>query len=280
MTPVGGRSVRARADGGRAARYRGAGDRRRRRPAARRRRVGLRLRRSPVPQHALLAGEPAGRARARVRRHRREGRTRGARDSAKATASSRRRRRTSAANACCAARGRYNLCPTRKGFGYGINGAMASIRESAGAMPARAFPIRCRSSWPASPSRTRWPTTRCASTRRSVLATPSSCWGPGRSACCARGWRRWPARIHLLSSGCRRTRRGCRQRGSLGATRVVNAQQESVDEVVRSFSPLGADLVLRRVWRKPSARRRARADCVPTARSPKSAGRRTWCRST
>ena len=33
--------------------------------------------------------------------------------------------------------GRYNLCPTRKGFGYGVNGAMASFVKAPAALPAR-----------------------------------------------------------------------------------------------------------------------------------------------
>ena len=32
--------------------------------------------------------------------------------------------------------GRYNLCPSRKGFGYGVDGAMAHVRARAGALPA------------------------------------------------------------------------------------------------------------------------------------------------
>ena len=57
--------------------------------------------------------------------------------------------------------GRYNLCPSRKGFGYGIDGAMARFVR----VPARCLhhvPDACRSTSPAWPSRTRWRTTRCA----------------------------------------------------------------------------------------------------------------------
>ena len=46
-----------------------------------RRRLGVRLGRAPVPRHAFLGGERAGRARPRVLRHGREGRARGARGS-------------------------------------------------------------------------------------------------------------------------------------------------------------------------------------------------------
>jgi alcohol dehydrogenase/L-iditol 2-dehydrogenase len=86
--------------------------------------------------------------------------------------------------------GRYNLCPLRKGFGYGIDGAMASYVK----VPARCLHrIRCRSNSRASRSRTRWRSTRCASTRPSVRAISWSCSARVRSDSCARGWRRWPA---------------------------------------------------------------------------------------
>ena len=87
--------------------------------------------------------------------------------------------------------GRYNLCPERKGFCYGINGAMASYVK---------VPARCRirpdtlpPGWRAWPSRMPSPTTRCWSTRRFAQATPSWCSGRARLDCCARGWPRSPA---------------------------------------------------------------------------------------
>ena len=95
------------------------------RPAARRGGVGLRIRRAPGVQHALLAGERAGHARPRVRRHGGEGRAR--RDGVPRRRSRRLRNRRHVCGECMLCRtGCYNLCPTRKGFGYGIDGAMAS----------------------------------------------------------------------------------------------------------------------------------------------------------
>ena len=103
-------------------------------------------------------------------------------------------RRASAATCLMCRTGRYNLCPTRKGFGYGVNGAMASVRARAGALPARTSRTRCRSSIAC---------LRRAARRRLPVdvrqlddparATWSSCSAPDRSACCARGWRRSPA---------------------------------------------------------------------------------------
>ena len=58
--------------------------------------------------------------------------------------------------------GLYNLCPTRKGFGYGIDGAMASYVKVPARCLHRDSRTRCRSSSPASRNRTPWPTTRCA----------------------------------------------------------------------------------------------------------------------
>ena len=88
--------------------------------------------------------------------------------------------------------GRYNLCPQRKGFGYGIDGAMSRfVRVPRDACTTS--PIRCRSTSRASRNRMRSRTTRCASTPRFARVTRSSCSAPARLACCARGWRRCPA---------------------------------------------------------------------------------------
>ena len=154
--------------------------------------------------------------------------------------------------------GRYNLCPTRKGFGYGVNGAMASYV----ATPARclhaipeALPFEtCLPVRAASPS----PTSRCASTRRSIRATWSSCSARARSACCARGWRRSPAPTHWSWSGCPRcaTARG-------GARARRHAHDRRVDRRARGprAQPrsAGRRSRMRSLRRQPSARRGAEA---------------------
>ena len=71
------RPLRPRAPGRRTSRHRHSRDRRRRCPAARRRGVGLRIRRAPGVQHAFVDGQRPRRPRPRVRRNRRTGRTLG-----------------------------------------------------------------------------------------------------------------------------------------------------------------------------------------------------------
>ena len=85
--------------------------------------------------------------------------------------------------------GRYNLCPTRKGFGYGVNGAMAEYVK----VPARClhhvpdslpFELACLTE----PHSVAYNSMCGNATIRPGDA--SSCWGPGPSGCCARAWRR------------------------------------------------------------------------------------------
>jgi len=138
--------------------------------------------------------------------------------------------------------GRYNLCPTRKGFGYGIDGAMASYVK----VPARAlhhvpdslpFELACL----AEPHSVAYNAMCVNSTIRPgdlvVVLGP----GPigllcARMAALAGAD---PLIVVGLSADAPRLETATR----LGATRVINAEKESVDEVVRGFSPLGADLV-------------------------------------
>ena len=138
--------------------------------------------------------------------------------------------------------GRYNLCPTRKGFGYGINGAMASYVK----VPARClhhipdslpFALACLSE----PHSVAYNAMCVNSTIRPgdmvVVLGP----GPigllcARMAALAGAD---PLIVVGLSADAARLETATR----LGATRVVNAQVENVEEVVRGFNPLGADLV-------------------------------------
>jgi L-iditol 2-dehydrogenase len=138
--------------------------------------------------------------------------------------------------------GRYNLCPTRKGFGYGINGAMASYVK----VPARClhripdtlpFGLACL----AEPHSVAYNAMCINSTIRPgdlvVVLGP----GPigllcARMAALAGAD---PLIVVGLSGDAARLETATR----LGATRVVNANHENVEEVVRGFSPLGADLV-------------------------------------
>jgi L-iditol 2-dehydrogenase len=138
--------------------------------------------------------------------------------------------------------GRYNLCPTRKGFGYGINGAMATYVK----VPARClhripdslpFELACL----AEPHSVAYNAMCVNSTIRPgdlvVVLGP----GPigllcARMAALAGAD---PLIVVGLSADAARLETATR----LGATRVVNAQIENVEDVVRGFNPLGADLV-------------------------------------
>ena len=138
--------------------------------------------------------------------------------------------------------GRYNLCPGRKGFGYGINGAMASYVK---------VPARCLHRIPDS-----LPFSLACLAEPHAVAYNAMCvnstirpgdlvvvLGPGPiGLLCARMAALAgadPLVVVGLSADAARLETATR----LGATRVVNAQQESVEEVVRAFNPLGADLV-------------------------------------
>jgi L-iditol 2-dehydrogenase len=138
--------------------------------------------------------------------------------------------------------GRYNLCPSRKGFGYGIDGAMASYVK----VPARClhripdslpFALACL----AEPHSVAYNAMCVNSTIRPgdlvVVLGP----GPigllcARMAALAGAD---PLIVVGLSADAARLETASR----LGATRVVNAERENVEEVVRGFNPLGADLV-------------------------------------
>lgn len=138
--------------------------------------------------------------------------------------------------------GRYNLCPDRKGFGYGIDGAMASYVR----VPARClhripdslpFGLACL----AEPHSVAFNAMCVNSTIRPgdfvVVLGP----GPigllcARMAALAGAD---PLVVVGLSGDAARLETATR----LGATRVVNADADRVEDVVRGLNPLGADLV-------------------------------------
>jgi alcohol dehydrogenase/L-iditol 2-dehydrogenase len=138
--------------------------------------------------------------------------------------------------------GRYNLCPRRKGFGYGIDGAMATFVK----VPARClhkipdtlpFDFACL----AEPHAVAYNAVCVNSTIRPgdfVVVL-----GPGPiGLLCARMAALGgadPLLVVGLSVDAARLDAAAR----LGATHVVNADRENVDEVVRELNPLGADLV-------------------------------------
>jgi len=138
--------------------------------------------------------------------------------------------------------GRYNLCPHRKGFGYGIDGAMASYVK---------VPARCLHRIPDS-----LPFELACLAEPHAVAFNAMCVnsmirpgdlvvvvGPGPiGLLCARmaalaGAN--PLIVVGLSSDAPRFETAVR----LGATHVVDAGRDDVEAVVRGLNPLGADLV-------------------------------------
>ncbi len=138
--------------------------------------------------------------------------------------------------------GLYNLCPTRKGFGYGINGAMASYVK----VPARClhripdtlpFELACLSE----PHAVAYNAMCVNSTIRpgDVVVVL----GPGPIGLLCARMAALAGADPLIVVGLTADAARLETATRLGATRVVNAQQENVEEVIRSVSAVGADLV-------------------------------------
>ena len=138
--------------------------------------------------------------------------------------------------------GLYNLCPARKGFGYGIDGAMASYVK----VPARClhripdtlpFELACL----AEPHSVAYNAMLVNSTIRPgdlVVVL-----GPGPIGLLCARMAALAGANPLIVVGLTADAARLETASRLGATRTVNAQEESVEAVVRGFNPLGADLV-------------------------------------
>jgi alcohol dehydrogenase/L-iditol 2-dehydrogenase len=138
--------------------------------------------------------------------------------------------------------GLYNLCPSRKGFGYGINGAMASFVK----VPARClhripdtlpFELACL----AEPHAVAYNAMIVNSTIRPgdfVVVL-----GPGPIGLLCARMAALAGADPLIVVGLTADAARLETATRLGATRIVNAQQEDIDAVVRGLNPLGADLV-------------------------------------
>jgi L-iditol 2-dehydrogenase len=138
--------------------------------------------------------------------------------------------------------GRYNLCPSRKGFGYGIDGAMARWVR---------VPARCLHHIPASlpfdlaclaePHAVAYQAICVNSTIR-----PGDCVvivGPGPIGLLCARMAALSGADPLIVAGLATDTARLEAAGRLGATRTVDLQSENLEEVVRGSSPLGADLV-------------------------------------
>lgn len=138
--------------------------------------------------------------------------------------------------------GRYNLCPTRKGFGYGINGAMASYVK----VPARClhaipdslpFELACL----AEPHAVAYNAMCVNSTIRPGDAVVVL--GPGPIGLLCARMAALAGADPLIVVGLTADAPRLETARLLGATHIVDAQTANLEEVVRSLSPLGADLV-------------------------------------
>jgi alcohol dehydrogenase/L-iditol 2-dehydrogenase len=138
--------------------------------------------------------------------------------------------------------GRYNLCPTRKGFGYGVNGAMAQFVK----VPARClhhvpdalpFDLACL----AEPHAVAFNAMCMNATIRpgdTVVVL-----GPGPIGLLCARMAALAGAHPLVVAGLTADRPRLETARALGATHVVDVQREDLAAVVRDLGPLGADLV-------------------------------------
>jgi L-iditol 2-dehydrogenase len=138
--------------------------------------------------------------------------------------------------------GRYNLCPHRKGFGYGIDGAMASYVR---------VPARCLHRIPDT-----LPFELACLTEPHAVAYNAMCvnstirpgdlvvvLGPGPIGLLCARMAALAGADPLIVVGLSIDAPRLETAIQLGATRVVNAEREQVADIVHAINPLGADLV-------------------------------------
>ncbi len=138
--------------------------------------------------------------------------------------------------------GRYNLCPARKGFGYGVDGAMASWVR----VPARClhripdtlpFDLACLSE----PHAVSYNAMCVNSTIRpgeTVVVL-----GPGPIGLLCARMAALAGADPLIVAGLSADAARLQTARRLGAARTVDIEKESLEDVVRGLSPIGADLV-------------------------------------
>jgi alcohol dehydrogenase/L-iditol 2-dehydrogenase len=138
--------------------------------------------------------------------------------------------------------GRYNICPTRKGFGYGVNGAMAQYVK---------VPARCLHHIPDS-----LPFDLACLCEPHAVAYQSMCinstirpgdlvvvFGPGPIGLLCTRMAALAGAHPLVVVGLTQDAPRLQAARELGATHTVDALTQPLDEIVRSLDPLGADLV-------------------------------------
>ena len=138
--------------------------------------------------------------------------------------------------------GRYNLCPTRKGFGYGLDGAMARWVR---------VPARCLHRIPAS-----LPFDIACLAEPHAVAYQAMCvnstirpgdlvvvLGPGPIGLLCARMAALSGADPLIVAGLSADRERFVAATRLGATRTVDVQTEDLETIVRDYSSIGADLV-------------------------------------
>lgn len=138
--------------------------------------------------------------------------------------------------------GRYNLCPTRKGFGYGVQGAMASYVK---------VPERCLHHIP-----DKLPFHHACLTEPCCVAYNAICEnasikpgdmvvviGPGPIGLLCARMAALSGANPLIVAGLPQDAIRLNLAKQLGATRIVNVKEEDLEEVVRGYDPLGAEVV-------------------------------------
>ena len=138
--------------------------------------------------------------------------------------------------------GRYNLCPTRKGFGYGLDGAMAQWVR---------VPARCLHRIPDS-----LPFDVACLAEPHAVAYQAMCvnstikpgdmvvvLGPGPIGLLCARMAALSGADPLIVAGCTADAARLETARRLGATRTVDLQKENLEEIVRGTRPEGADLV-------------------------------------
>ena len=138
--------------------------------------------------------------------------------------------------------GRYNLCPSRKGFGYGVDGAMADYVK---------VPARCLHHVPDS-----LPFELACLAEPHAVAYNAMCGnaeirpgdlvvvlGPGPIGLLCTRMAALSGANPLIVAGLTGDTARLATARALGATHTVDIQSQSLDEVMRDLAPLGADLV-------------------------------------
>ncbi len=138
--------------------------------------------------------------------------------------------------------GRYNLCPRRKGFGYGVDGGMAEYVK---------VPARCLHRIP-----DQLPMEIACLAEPHAVAYNAMCmnshirpgdlvvvFGPGPIGLLCARMAALSGASPLIVVGLANDSMRLDAARKLGATRTVNVEAEELEEVVRSCRPLGADLV-------------------------------------